>query len=91
MRPDQARGAGRLDLGFSYFPEFWRQGFGYEAATGVIAYARDTLGLERLLAITSPDNVGSIGLLEKLGFGYLRMVRLSEENPEARLFSRDLA
>ena len=80
-----------VDLGFAYFPEFWRQGFGYEAATGVIAHARATLGLERLLAITSPDNVGSIGLLEKLGFGYLRMVRLAEESPEVRLFSRSLA
>jgi RimJ/RimL family protein N-acetyltransferase len=79
-----------VDLGFAYLPEFWRRGLGYEAASAVIAYAGATLGLERLLAITSPDNDGSIGLLEKLGFRYVRMVRLTEESPEARLFSRDL-
>ena len=79
-----------MDLGFAYLPEFWRRGFGYEAASAVIAYGRATIGLERLLAITSPDNDGSIGLLGKLGFRYVRMVRLTEESPEARLFSRDL-
>jgi RimJ/RimL family protein N-acetyltransferase len=80
-----------VDLGFAFLPQFWRRGFGYESASAVIAYGKTSLGLKRLVALTAPDNESSIGLLEKLGFTYVRMVKLSEESPESRLFSRDLA
>ena len=55
-----------VDLGFAYCPRFWRRGYAHEAASAVMAYAKATLGLKRLLAVTAPDNVASIGLLEKL-------------------------
>jgi RimJ/RimL family protein N-acetyltransferase len=80
-----------VDLGFAFLPQFWRQGFAYESASAVMAYGKTALGLTRLVALTSPDNDGSIGLLEKLGFTYVQMVRLSEGSPRSRLFSRDLA
>ncbi len=44
-----------------------------------------------LLAITSPDNMASIRLLEKLGFGFVRFTSLAEGQPEVKLFSRALA
>jgi len=79
-----------VDLGFALRPEFWSQGYAFEAASAVIAYARDTLGLSRIVAIVSPDNAASIGLLERLGLAFEKCTRLSETAPEVRLFAMDL-
>ena len=72
------------DLGFSFFPEYWSQGYALEAARGVMRHARTMLGLGRILAITTVDNEPSIRLLGKLGFRFDRMVSQGDE--ELRLF-----
>ncbi len=76
-----------VDVGFAFVPEFWSQGYAFESASAVLAHARDALGLERIVAVVSPDNQASIRLLEKLGLRFERMVRLSEDEPEIKLFS----
>ena len=58
------------DIGFAFLPAYWSQGYALESATAVRDYARDGLGLPRLLAIVSPSNASSIRLLERLGFGF---------------------
>lgn len=78
------------DLGFAYLPAFRAQGYGFEASAAVLVHARDDLKLARLLAITSRDNLASIGLLEKLGFHFDRVARLSEYEPELSVFVREL-
>lgn len=60
------------DIGFAFIPDYWRQGFGFEAATAVMNDVRDRLNLPRILAIVSPDNEASIKLLERLGMSYER-------------------
>jgi len=75
------------DLGFAFLPQFWSKGYAFESASAVLAYARETLGLQRVLAITSDGNVASIRLLGKLGFRFVRMARLSEGQPEVGLFA----
>ena len=65
-------------------------GYAHEAASAVLAHAREACGLKRILAITSPDNVASIALLGKLGFSFERMASLTEGAPEVRLFAADL-
>ncbi len=75
------------DVGFAFVPEFWSQGYAFESAAAVLVHARETLGLERVLAITSPDNQASISLLEKLGLRFERMIRLSDDEPEIKLFA----
>lgn len=79
-----------VDIGFAFLPEFWAQGYGFESAAAIMNHGRDTMGLQRILAITSPDNVGSIALLEKLGMKYERLMKLSEDAPEVKLFAADL-
>jgi RimJ/RimL family protein N-acetyltransferase len=78
------------DIGFAFLPRFWRRGFALEAAAGILAQARDTLGLTRVVAITSPDNEASMALLARLGFRFERVTRASEKEAEVRLFGRDL-
>lgn len=56
------------DLGFAFMPDFRRQGYAYESALAVRDHATAALGIPRLLAITSPVNIASSRLLERLGF-----------------------
>jgi len=79
-----------VDVGFAFLPQFWSKGYAFEAASAVMAYGRNVLGLTRIVAITSPDNEASIRLLEKLGMRFEAMVRLSEESPEIRLFASEV-
>ena len=75
------------DLGYAFVPEYWSQGLAFEAATGVLAYAHDTLRLERILAIVSPDNESSIRLLERLGFLFDKSIRMKDETADVSLFA----
>lgn len=77
------------DLGFSFLPAWWSQGYALEAATAVMRHARSVLRLPRILAITTHDNDPSMRLLGKLGFRFDRMVRLGDDVTELRLFISD--
>ena len=79
-----------VDVGFAFLPRFWSNGFAFESASAVLAHGRQTWGLKRILAITSPDNEASIRLLAKLGFRFERMARLSEETPEVKVFAAEV-
>ena len=79
-----------VDIGFAFLPKFWAKGYAYESASAVMTYGKDVLGLRRIVAITSPDNHASAKLLEKLGLQFERMVRLSEDAEEVRLFVIDV-
>ena len=79
-----------VDIGFALLPEFWRQGYAYEAASATVQYARKVLGLERLAAIASLDNTASRVLLEKLGFVLECVVRFSPDDDELNLFMLEL-
>jgi RimJ/RimL family protein N-acetyltransferase len=72
------------DIGFSFFPAYWSQGYALESARAVMKHARETLGLGRIVAITTQDNEPSIRLLGKLGFRFDRLVTMGAE--ELRLF-----
>lgn len=75
-----------VDLGFAFMPDYRRQGFGFESASAVLSHARNDLKLDHVLAITDPDNEASIRLLEKLGFQFEHMIKLSEGASEVKLF-----
>ena len=78
-----------VDIGYAFLPRFWLKGYAVEAAAAVKDYARDVLGLKRLVAITDPANQGSIRVLEKIGLKYEKMVRLSADDIELKLFAAD--
>ena len=77
------------DLGFSLLPAYWSKGYAFEAANAVMHEAHGTLGLKRILAITSQDNESSIKLLGKLGFRFEQLIRLGEDTNELRLFASE--
>ena len=67
------------DIGFSFLPEHWSQGYAFEAASAVMQHARGTLGLGRIVAITTKDNASSIRLLDRLGFRFDRLITIGSE------------
>lgn len=75
-----------VDVGFAFLPDYWSQGFAFEAAAAVMTYGREVLGLRRIVAITSLENAASISLLEKIGLRFERLIKLEEDQPEVRLF-----
>ena len=78
------------DIGFAFLPAYWNQGYAFESAAAVMDHARERLKLGRILAITSPDNEASGKLLDKIGLRFERMIRLSEDAPEIKLFATDV-
>jgi RimJ/RimL family protein N-acetyltransferase len=79
-----------IDIGYALLPKYWFRGYAVEAARATMAYAKDVIGLTRLVAIVDPANEGSIRVLEKIGLRYEKMVRLSADDIDLKLFGVEL-
>jgi len=77
------------DIGFAFLPHYWKQGYAFEAAAAVMKYAREALGMDQVLAITTPENEASGKLLEKIGLRFERLIKLSEDAPAVKLFTTE--
>jgi RimJ/RimL family protein N-acetyltransferase len=80
-----------VDVGFAFLPRYWGLGYAFEAARAVLEQGRERSGLKRIVAITSLDNEASIRLLGRLGFRFERVMRLTPEGDEVKLFALDRA
>jgi RimJ/RimL family protein N-acetyltransferase len=63
---------GPPSLIFGIRPQLWRRGYATEAASAVLRYAFDVLGLERVVADVDEPNKASIRVLEGLGMSQTR-------------------
>jgi RimJ/RimL family protein N-acetyltransferase len=79
-----------VDIGYAFLPKFWSRGYAVESTLAVKAYAKEVIGLKRMVAITDPANEASIRVLEKIGLKFEKMIRLSEDDIELKLFAVDL-
>ncbi len=79
-----------VDLGYAYLERFWSQGYATESALGVRDYARQRLGLRKLLGITDQVNTASIRVLEKIGMRSQGLVTLQGEEHALNLFGMEL-
>ena len=77
------------DVGFAFLSRFWSKGYAAESSSAVLAHARHVLHFKRVVAITTPDNRGSIAVLEKIGFQFERTIRLAPDAIELNLFVSD--
>ena len=75
-----------VDVGFAFLPQFRTKGYAYESASAIVVYGKDVLKLERIVAVTSPENHHAARLLEKLGLRFERMVTLGNGGAEMKLF-----
>lgn len=75
-----------VDVGFAYLPAYRGQGYAFEAADAVMAHGRRVLGIDRIVAIVSPDNADSIRLLGKIGLVFERRIDLNGDGRETSLY-----
>lgn len=68
-----------VDLGFAFLPAARGQGFATEAAAATLARAFAHHGLQRVVAITDPDNVASANVLARIGMRYEGLVPFAAE------------
>ncbi|PEC82777.1 alanine acetyltransferase [Bacillus cereus] len=73
-----------VDIGFAFLKEFRSKGYGYESASAVIEYGVQKLGLKRIVAITTIDNIHSGKLLEKVGLKFEEII--SDSGEDLKLF-----
>jgi len=76
-----------VDIGYAFLPDFWSKGYAFESVNSVIDHAKEVMGLKRVVAIVDPANAGSIRVLEKIGMTFEKMVKLSEDDIDLKLFS----
>lgn len=67
------------DLGFAMLPKYTGHGWMKEAANVLLEYAKTKLNWTKILAITSPENERSQGLLRTLGFQEKGIIQPEEE------------
>jgi RimJ/RimL family protein N-acetyltransferase len=79
-----------IDIGYAYLPRYRGCGYAYEAARAVLDYA-PTIGITRVAAITSPNNVASNQLLLKLGLRFQHFTHLKPEDAGTNLYLVELA
>lgn len=79
-----------VDIGFAYLPQFWGQGYAFEAASAIMVYGRDVIKLKRIVAIVAPKNERSIRLLEKIGLKFEHMMTWPDDSFELKLYSKDI-
>jgi ribosomal-protein-alanine N-acetyltransferase len=79
-------GLADVDVGFALLSRYRSKGYAVESAAAVLEHARRVLRMQRIVAISSPDNAASIAVLEGIGLKFERMIRLAEHSPELKLF-----
>lgn len=63
------------EIGFGVAPKHWAQGFGAEIASAVLEAGFQHFRLHRIAAQCSPDNKGSIRIMQKLGMAREGLLR----------------
>jgi RimJ/RimL family protein N-acetyltransferase len=79
-------GLADVDVGFALRSQYWSRGYAVEAAAAVIDHGKRRLNLARIVAIVNPGNHASISVLERVGLRFERMVQLSSDAVELKLF-----
>ena len=75
------------DIGFAFLPEYNGKGYAFEMATATLAYAKQSLGLQMISAITLAENSRSIRLLEKIGLKFSQTVVFPGSEEELLLYN----
>ena len=78
-----------VDIGYAFLAAHCGQGYAYEAACAVLRHAHQ-LGMVRIMAITSLDNVASMRLLEKCGLRFECVQTIAPYTTDSNIYAADL-
>ncbi len=66
----QLKETGEIEVGYAVGKSFWGKGYATEAATRFLDFAFEKLQLEKVVAVTRPENAASRRVMEKIGMRY---------------------
>jgi RimJ/RimL family protein N-acetyltransferase len=75
-----------VEIGYRIHPAYWNRGLVTEAAAAVLAFAFEVVGLDRVVAIYEPDNVGSGRVMEKIGMRFWKDTALPGDGMALRVY-----
>jgi ribosomal-protein-alanine N-acetyltransferase len=75
------------DVGYAFLEAFWGSGLASEAAAATLTHARETLGLQTVVAIVQPTNGGSIAVLRKIGMKAAGLIELPGHDEASAYFT----
>lgn len=78
-----------VDIGYAFMPEHRGRGYAFEAGQAVVRHAA-ALGIRTLVGITSPANMASIVLLQRLGLRFARCASLAPDQPPVNVYLAEL-
>jgi len=90
LTPQVVEGVQEIEVGYHVVTALQRRGYASEAASACRDYARDTLGLDRLIAVIHRDNRPSQRVAEKIGLHVERETQTRSGQP-ARVYAASLA
>jgi ribosomal-protein-alanine N-acetyltransferase len=68
------------DIGFAFLPQYFNKGYAFEASKEILNYVINVCGISTVVAITIPENISSIHLLEKLGLHKEKPITIEKED-----------
>ena len=63
-----------VDIGYRFLPEFWGMGLATETSLVLMDFAKQELGLKRVIGLAMPENHASINVFPKLGMQYEKTI-----------------
>lgn len=61
---------GEIEVGYAFDKDHWGKGLATECGIGWLRYGFTKAGLERIVAVCDPENLGSRRVMEKIGMTY---------------------
>ncbi len=68
------------DIGFALLPKFFKKGYAHEATINILKYVVQEYKLSNILAISSPENVSSLKLLNKIGLRFQKEIEIEHKS-----------
>jgi len=74
LRPVDEGAGPEIDLAYHFTKACWNKGYATEVVIAVVAHGLGPLGLDSVMAVIVPENVGSWRVMEKAGLRYEGLV-----------------
>jgi RimJ/RimL family protein N-acetyltransferase len=71
-----------VEIGWRLAPEHWNKGYATEAASRWLDLGFGPLALDRIISITTPDNVRSLAVMRRLGMEFDHEARVVDDGIE---------
>ncbi len=85
------KGIEGVDLGFAFLPKYEKQGYAFESASKLMEIAFEYFKLDKINSITTASNENAKILIHKLGFNYLKQIKLPNLNKDYMLYQSEIA